>query len=580
MKLSMRRIGGLLLAALLLDLALILPNHPAAARPDALLLFPLELPAILLGLIALPFASRLSRPLRFLLVATLLVLVVFKIADFAMFTALGRPFNIVSDMVLLSAGWNVSTGAIGIGLAVVGVASLLAALAFLTSALWWSTGRWVRVEPTRGWRAAAAVAAVLATGVAVAEIGHTMRAWRLPIDPPGAAFTARVGVERLQLYRNTVADLARFQEASRTDAFAARDDLFSRLEGRDVKIVFVESYGRTSFENPLYVPTHSATIDSAEQALRLEGSDVKIVFVESYGRTSFENPLYVPTHSSTIDSAEQALRQAGLSIRSGWLESSTSGGQSWLAHSTLASGLRIDGQTRYAAMLGSPRQSLYDLARAAGYRTGAVMPAITMSWPEAPVLGFEHALAAADMEYQGRPFNWITMPDQYTLARYPDLLPQDTRPDFLQIALISSHAPWVPIPEMVPWDQVGDGTIFDQWATAGDPPSVVWRDRDRVRDQYRRAIDYSLRVTFDYVARESESETLFIVLGDHAPAGFVSQIDSFDVPIHIIGTPRALALFDHWGWTDGLAPAADLPSWPMEDFRDRFLSAVSDSYTQ
>ena len=540
MNLAVRRIGGLLLAALLLDLALILPNHPAAARPDALLLFPLELPAILLALIAMPFATRFSRPIRFVLVATLLLLVVLKIADFAMFTALGRPFNIVSDMVLLSAGWNVSTGAVGVGLAVMGVAALLVALAFLTSALWWSTGRWVRLEPTRGWRAMAAMAAVLAAGVAVADIGHTMRAWSLPIDPPGAAFTARVGVERVRLYRDTVADLARFQEASRTDAYAGRDDLFDRLGGRDVKIIFVESYGRTSYENPLYVPTHAATIATAEQA----------------------------------------LRQAGLSIRSGWLESPTSGGQSWLAHSTLASGLRIDGQTRYAAMLGSPRQSLYDLAEAAGYRTGAVMPAITMSWPEAPVLGFENVLAAGDMEYQGQPLNWITMPDQYTLARYPELLPDDPRPDFLQIALISSHAPWVPIPEMVPWDEVGDGTIFDPWATAGDPPSVVWRDPDRVRDQYRRAIDYSLEVTFDYVARARDIETLFIVLGDHAPAGFVSQIDSFDVPIHIIGTPRMVALFDLWDWTDGLTPAADLPSWPMENFRDRFLSAVSDSFTQ
>lgn len=537
---ALRRIGGLLLAALLLDLALILPNHPAAARPDALLLFPLELPAILLALVALPFANRLSRPIRFLLVSALLVLVVLKIADFAMFTALGRPFNIVSDMVLLAAGWNVSTGAVGVSLAVMGVAALLVALAFLTSALWWSTGRWVRLEPSRGWRMVATVAAVLAAGVAVADIGHAMRAWRLPVDPPGAAFTARVGVERVQLYRATVADLARFQEASRSDAFAARDDLFGRLGGRDVKIVFVESYSRTSFENP----------------------------------------LYVATHAETLATAEQALQQAGLSMRSGWLTSPTSGGQSWLAHSTLASGLRIDGQTRYAAMLGSPRLSLYDLAEAAGYRTGAVMPAITMSWPEAPMLGFEHVLAAGDMEYQGQPFNWITMPDQYTLARYPDLLPADPRPDFLQIALISSHAPWVPVPEMVPWDEVGDGTIFDQWATAGDPPSVVWRDPDRVRDQYRRAIDYSLEVTFDYVARESESETLFIVLGDHAPAGFVSQVDSLDVPIHIIGTPRTLALFEHWGWTDGLTPEPDLPSWPMEDFRDRFLSAVSDIYTQ
>jgi hypothetical protein len=27
-----------------------------------------------------------------------------------------------------------------------------------------------------------------------------------------------------------------------------------------------------------------------------------------------------------------------------------------------------------------------------------------------------------------------------------------------------------------------------------------------------------------------------------------------------------------WGWEDGLRPGPDAPVWPMEDFRDRFLT--------
>jgi hypothetical protein len=41
------------------------------------------------------------------------------------------------------------------------------------------------------------------------------------------------------------------------------------------------------------------------------------------------------------------------------------------------------------------------------------------------------------------------------------------------------------------------------WRGPGDPPDVVWRDRDRVRDQYRQAVDYALTVVFDYAARHA-----------------------------------------------------------------------------
>jgi len=89
----------------------------------------------------------------------------------------------------------------------------------------------------------------------------------------------------------------------------------------------------------------------------------------------------------------------------------------------------------------------------------------------------------------------------------------DPRNDFIQIALITSHAPWVPIPEMLPWDALGDGTVFNQWATQGPTPRELWKDYDDVRDQYRIAIDYSLQATLEHVARLGDDAPLVIVVG-------------------------------------------------------------------
>ncbi len=38
-----------------------------------------------------------------------------------------------------------------------------------------------------------------------------MGRWTLPAEPPGAAFTARVGIERWQMARATLADLRAFE---------------------------------------------------------------------------------------------------------------------------------------------------------------------------------------------------------------------------------------------------------------------------------------------------------------------------------------------------------------------------------
>jgi hypothetical protein len=115
-----------------------------------------------------------------------------------------------------------------------------------------------------------AAASILFAGVATAEVGHAMGRWSLPIAPPGAAFTARVGVERIEMARATLADLRAFERAAANDPFADRDDLLDGID-RDVLIVFVESYGRASLDTPLYAATHRATLNAAEERLARSG---------------------------------------------------------------------------------------------------------------------------------------------------------------------------------------------------------------------------------------------------------------------------------------------------------------------
>jgi len=50
------------------------------------------------------------------------------------------------------------------------------------------------------------------------------------------------------------------------------------------------------------------------------------------------------------------------------------------------------------------------------------------------------------------------------------------------------------------------------------------------------------------------------------------------VPITIIAhDPAVLSRINSWGWQDGLRPAANAPVWPMDAFRDRFLTAYGPS---
>lgn len=527
--------SGLLLAGLVMHLVLVQPNHPGAMTWAALGLFPLELPVIL-GLLLAWRPGRSALLLRGALVAMLLLIVVLKAVDFTMFTALGRRFDPLGDLPLIEAALRWLSGTLGAP----GTAAVLLGLGLSVTVvgglLWWATGAWARVRPGRPLAGAAALAALVSAVLAAAEIGHATGRWSLPAAPPGAAFTARVGVEWVDLLRQGVSALHAFRSEAARDRQAGAVGLLDRLD-----------------------------------------RDLLLIFVESYGRTSFDTPLFADTHRRTLSGAEERLRGLGLSMRSAFVRAPTQGGQSWLSHATLANGLWVDSQARYGALLASGRQSLFHIAARSGFHTAAVMPQITLEWPESATMGFETVLVASDLGYAGLPFNWVTMPDQYTLAALDRLLRDqpDRRPLVVQVALGSSHAPWVPVPELVAWERIGDGRVFNAMALSGETPEQVWRDPDRVREHYRRALDYALRTLFDYVARHAADPPLIMVVGDHQAAGFIALDERPHVPVHIIGPAALVDSFAAPGWQRGLFPDPDAAIPGMDSLRDGLLQALS-----
>ena len=73
-----------------------------------------------------------------------------------------------------------------------------------------------------------------------------------------------------------------------------------------------------------------------------------------------------------------------------------------------------------------------------------------------------------------------------------------------------------------------------------------------------------------------DNNLVLVVLGDHQPATIVSGHDaSHDVPISIIAhDPAVLARDLRLGLAGRAAAAArHAPVWPMDAFRDRFLTA-------
>lgn len=509
-------------SALLLNLLLIALSLPAYPHVPLI-----AAEAVLLAGVCLWLpAGRPGHAVRLALGLVYALLALSSAADALIRESLARPLNLYLDTSLAGTVLNQFTANLGPILTVLAALVLIALMLALSALV-----AWLLKGLAHAPRRSRLLAPVLMLSAILATV--------LPsgLQPPGVASTAwALGAHQVQL-----------AEAS---AAAARD--------------FNEQLARRDRNGE----------DRAVPMVGLGDDDVVLAFIESYGMTNLLDDRYRPLIAARLSNLQRALNDAGLHVVSGRLRAPVQGGQSWLAHATLLSGLWVNSQLDFDTLLATRRTTLIDDFRAAGHRTVAVMPAITGPWPEGDTLGYDEIHDATHMDYRGPPLNWVTMPDQYTWTWFDRAIRQTTdTPVFAELALISSHAPWVPIlPVLEDWHSIGDGQVFEPWRNSGEAPVSLWKDYDRVRDHYVRAIDYALNVVTGYATRHVDPHTLLIVLGDHQPAPLVTGDNATrDVPVHIIsGDPGLLAPFVG----NGTAANPGLPSFRNGAFPDLKTSGV------
>ncbi|MDN7131696.1 alkaline phosphatase [Halomonas sp. MC140] len=444
--------------------------------------------------------------------------------------AFARPLNLYLDLPLLSAVYNLLEGNLGQFLAVCAMLAGAALLLGITAGL-----AWLLLPPA---------------SYAIKRLPRAVALALLVIATSGAALELN-GMRLVDSARLPLVNITRFQWQQVTDTHAARGEFTAQLK-----------------DTPM----------QAQALPGLDGHNVLLTFIESYGISAVDDPRYADVLLPTLAEMQQRLAARNLHVVSGMLEAPIRGGQSWLAHATTLSGRWIDNQLWYRLMLDSGHSTLIDDFRATGQRTLAVMPAITMAWPEGKIYGFDEIVAAKDIDYAGPALNWVTMPDQFTLDYTQKHLLGDS-PVFAQQALISSHAPWTPIlPVIEDWSLIEDGRIFTPWENAGDPPEVLWKDIERIRDHYAWSVNYAVKVTGRWAERVVDDKTLMIVLGDHQPAPLITGDNaSAAVPVHIISAdPALLAPFIARGFVPGTLPAleqaanaprmSELRHWLQADF--------------
>jgi len=333
------------------------------------------------------------------------------------------------------------------------------------------------------------------------------------------------------------------------------------------------------FEQTIRSPDPEARVPASDLLTGLRGKDVIIAFVESYGQVSLQGTTFSVGIDASLRRDNASLASAGWSTQSAWVNAPSYGGTSQLAHSTLQAGVWVNSTQRYAQLLGTSRFTLSDAFDKAGWHTVSDSPT-NGAWPPGKsFFHFDQLLGRYNVGYHGPTFSYSPMPDQYVFSAFQRLeLAPGHKPVMAEIDLTSSHWPWAPLPTMVPWNEVGDGSIFDSMPAKSESRITVERNANLERQFYGKSVQYSMQALTSWVTELNDPNLVLILLGDEEPDTPISTPGrtSHEVPISIIAhDPSVFRQIASWRWQEGLVPGGSAPLEPMNAFRNQFLDAFN-----
>jgi len=273
---------------------------------------------------------------------------------------------------------------------------------------------------------------------------------------------------------------------------------------------------------------------------RVNGADVFLFFVESYGAVTYQRADLAARLGPARDAFARAVHETNRDVVTAFVESPTFGGNSWLAHITLLSGIEVRDLDTNKLLMMQPRDTLVKAFDRHGYRTVAVMPGQKTLWPEGSFYGFNDIYGVDRLDYRGPAFGWFAIPDQFSLAKLDelDVNRRPRRPLFVFFPTLSPHTPFEPLPPYEPdWTRM----TTDQPYSAADAERALARQPNwlNLSASYGDSMAYEFETFAGYLRRHAADDFVMILIGDHEPPAVVSGPGvSWDVPVHVVASRR------------------------------------------
>jgi len=286
-------------------------------------------------------------------------------------------------------------------------------------------------------------------------------------------------------------------------------------------------------------------------------ADVLLVFAESYGSITFDDPAQAAALAGPRAELAQAIENGGRFVVSARVTAPTFGGSSWLSHAALLAGVDTRDPADHDLLLASDRPTLVRHFARHGYRTVGWMPGLKRPWPEGAFYGFDRLADDAGIGYQGPDFGYWRIPDQAAMALLQAQELDRTRaraPRFAVFATTSTHAPFHPIaPFVSDWASLTGPHAYAGVATAHTDRSLA-----QAIPQYLEGMRYQHAWMTDHLRRQASRPVVMIVVGDHQPPGLVSGSGAtWEVPVHVVSDdPALLQRLLGSGFVPGLTPTS------------------------
>jgi len=288
--------------------------------------------------------------------------------------------------------------------------------------------------------------------------------------------------------------------------------------------------------------------------------NIYLLFIESYGGVATLTEYCSQPFAQLSEQLESQLKSADWHISSNYSKSTVIGGRSWLAMTTAMTGARIEDQIQYNGLLNEHQTYPHMIAyfNKQGYETVRVSTMSsnkidTMQMITIPNLfwGFDQRYMYSDIPYKGYKYDYYGgIPDQYTLGHIQEaILDKAERPYFMTFITMNSHGPWSNAPPIV-----------ENWRTMDTLQNPFPNGRPKLGmdiSQYWELMEFELKLLTKFILENGEEDSVFILLGDHNPAGLEwklkGRFNKWATPIHIISKDKKFVdSFHQHGFTEGM----------------------------